>query len=150
MFKRFTAVLVGTLVLAGGAYAYAADNPSTPSTTTPSASAPAAGHPGRHLLRPLRRVVHGDLIVRTKDGFENVTVDRGKVTAVSASSITIERPDGVSVTKAVTAETKFRGVDSVEHVERGKGALVVSKGNNAVLIAQRGGDLPRVPDAASS
>src|SRR5205814_1414877 len=38
MFKRFTAVLVGTLVLAGGAYAYAADNPSTPSTTTPSAS----------------------------------------------------------------------------------------------------------------
>ena len=32
MFKRFAAVLVGTLVLAGGAYAYAADSPSTPST----------------------------------------------------------------------------------------------------------------------
>jgi hypothetical protein len=148
MLKRTAAVLVGTLVLAGGAYAYA-DTPSTAPSTAP-ASAPAAAHPGYDHRGPLRRVVHGDLIVRTKDGFENVTVDRGKVTAVSASSITIERPDGVSVTKAVTAETKFRGVDSVEHVERGKGALVVSKGNNAVLIAQRGGDRPRVPDTASS
>jgi len=145
MFKRFTAVLVGTLVLAGGAYAYAADNPSTPSTTTPSASAPAGGHAGRHLLRPLRRVVHGDLIVRTKTGFENVTVDRGKVTAASASSVTIERPDGVSVTKAVTADTKFRGVDSADQLVHDKGAIVVSKGDTAVLVGQRTGGAPAAP-----
>ena len=145
MFKRFTALLVGTLVLAGGAYAYAADSPSTPSTTTPSASAPAAGQPGRHLLRPLRRVVHGDLIVRTKTGFENVTVDRGKVTASSASSITIERPDGVSVTKTVTADTKFRGIHSADQLAHDKGALVVSKGDTAVLIGQRPGDAPAAP-----
>ena len=137
MFKRMTAVLVGALVLAGGAYAYAAD---APATAPPSAAAPAAAHPGHDHGGPLRRAVHGDLIVRTKAGFENVTVDRGKVTAVSATSITIERPDGVSVTKAVTSDTKFKGVDSAEHVERGKGALVVSKGDTAVLIAQRPGD----------
>jgi hypothetical protein len=142
MFKRTAAVLVGTLVLAGGAYAYAAESPST---AAPSASAPAAAHPDRDHRGPLRRAVHGDLVVRTKDGFENVTFDRGKVTAASTSSITIERPDGVSVTKAVTAETKFKGVDSAEHVEPGKGALVVSKGDNAVLIAQRGGDAPVLP-----
>jgi hypothetical protein len=142
VFKRMTAVLVGTLVLAGGAYAYAADSPST---APPSASAPAAPHPGQDHRGPLRRAVHGDLIVRTKAGFENVTVDRGKVTAVSATSITIERPDGVSVTKAVTSDTRFRGVDAAEQVERGKGALVVSKGNTAVLIAQRHGDTP-APD----
>ena len=145
MFKRFAAVLVGTLVLAGGAYAYAADNPSTPSTTTPSASAAAANHPGRHLRGPLRRAVHGDLVVRTKDGFENVTVDRGKVTAASASSITIQRPDGVSVTKAVTADTKFRGIDSAAQLAHDKGALVVSKGDAAVLIAQRTGAAPAQP-----
>ena len=145
MFKRFTAVLVGTLVLAGGAYAYAADNPSTPSTTTPSASAPAAAHPRRHLLRPLRRVVHGDLVVQTKSGFENVTVDRGKVTAASASSITIARPDGVSVTKAITPDTKFRGVDSADQLVHDKGAIVVSKGDTAVLVGQRTGGAPAAP-----
>ena len=142
MFKRMTAVLVGTLVLAGGAYAYAADSPSS---APPSASAPAAPHPSQDRRGPLRRAVHGDLIVRTKAGFENVTVDRGKVTAVSATSITIERPDGVSVTKAVTSDTRSRGVDAAEQVEQGKGALVVSKGNTAVLIAQRHGDTP-APD----
>ena len=145
MFKRFTAVLVGTLVLAGGAYAYAADNPSTPSTTAPGASSAAANHPGRHLRRPLHRAVHGDLVVRTKTGFENVTVDRGKVTAASASSVTIERPDGVSVTKAVTADTKFRGVDSADQLVHDKGAIVVSKGDTAVLVGQRPGDAPAAP-----
>ena len=135
-------MLVGTLVLGGGAYAYAADNPSTPSTTPPSASAPAAAQPGHDHRGPLRRAVHGDLVVRTKAGFQNVSVDRGKVTAVSASSITIERPDGVSVTKAITSATRFKGVDSAEHVESGKGALVVSKGDTAVLIAQRRGGAP--------
>ena len=93
----------------------------------------------------MRRAVHGDLVVRTKDGFENVTLDRGKVTAASASSITIERPDGVSVTKAVNAETRFKGVDSADQLEHGKGALVVSKGDTAVLIAQRSGDAPALP-----
>src|SRR5712691_3388658 len=131
MLKRMAAVLVGTLVLAGGAYAYA-DTPSTVPSTAP-ASAPAAAHPGYDHRGPLRRVVHGDLIVRTKDGFENVTVDRGKVTASSASSITIERPDGVSVTKTVTADTKFRGIHSADQLAHDKGALVVSKGDTAVL-----------------
>ena len=147
MFKRMVAVLVPTVVLAGGAYAYAADTTSTapPSAAPPSASAPAAAQPGHDHRGPLRRAVHGDLIVRTKAGFENVSVDRGKVTAASASSITIERPDGLSVTKAVTSATKFRGVDSAEHVERGKGALVVSKGDTAVLIAQRRDDTRALP-----
>ena len=146
MFKRMAAVLVGTLVLAGGAYAYAAEAPTT--TSPPAGSAAAAtpaARPDHDRRGPLRRAVHGDLVVRTKDGFENVTFDRGKVTAVSPSSITIERPDGVSVTKAVNAETKFKGVDSAEQVEQGKGALVVSKGDAAVLIAQRSGDAPAVP-----
>jgi hypothetical protein len=93
----------------------------------------------------LRRAVHGDLVVRTQDGFENVSFDRGKVTAASASSITIERPDGVSVTKAVNPETRFKGIDSAEQLEAGKGALVVSKGDAAVLIAQRSGEAPPAP-----
>ena len=143
MLKRMAAVLVGTLVLAGGAYAYA-DTPSTAPSTAP-ASAPAAAHPGYDHRGPIRRVVHGDLIVRTKDGFENVTVDRGKVTASSASSITIERPDGVSVTKTVTADTKFRGIHSADQLAHDKGALVVSKGDTAVLIGQRPGDAPAAP-----
>ena len=143
MLRRMAAVLVGTLVLAGGAYAYAAESPTT---APPSDSAPAAARPGPdHHRGQLRRAVHGDLVVRTKDGFENVSFDRGKVTAASASSITIERPDGVSVTKAVTPETRFKGIDSADQLEPGKGALVVSKGDGAVLIAQRNGEAPPAP-----
>ena len=54
--------------------------------------------------------IHGDLLVRGEDGTtRTVTFDRGKVTAISAASITIERPDGVSVSKNLTDQTVFNG-----------------------------------------
>jgi hypothetical protein len=144
MFKKISAVVIASLVLAGGAYAYAAEDPSTPSGES-STAATRQHRPRRH--HPMRRAIHGELIVRTQDGFEKVTFDRGKVTAVSATSITIERADDQSVTKAINGDTRFKGVDSAEQIEPGKGALVVSKGDTAVLIAQRDGDAPPSPDA---
>ena len=144
MFKKLSAVVLATLVLAGGAYAYAAED----STAPPSGSDPAASRPHRPGRdHRVRHAIHGELIMRTQDGFENVTFDKGKVTAASATSITIERADGESVTKAINADTKSRGVEAAEQLEVGKGALVVSKGDTAVLVAQRTGDPPAAPAA---
>ena len=133
--KLAVAALTGGLVLGAGTFAWAETGSSGPSTTTPS-------HPGRAGARPgalLRHVEHGDLTVRTKNGFENVTLDRGKVTAVSATSITIQHPDGQSVTKAIDGSTRFRRGGSAADIQTGRPAVVVSKGDTAVLIGQPAG-----------
>lgn len=141
--KRFAAAaLAATTVLGAGAYAWAENQPADPTPGGPPAAAP--GHPRwRHALRDGaemlgRRAVHGDLIVRGQDGqFTNVTFDRGEVTAVSGSSITVKRPDGVQVTKQINGDTRFRGVDDAGEVVTGKPAMVVSKGDVATVVAQR-------------
>lgn len=143
--KNLVIITIAALVLGAGAYAWAEDAPSRPTTSasvaadppasTPSNPAP-AGKGGKH-AGVLRRVVHGDLVVRTKKGFENMTYDRGTVSAVSATSITVQRPDGVSVTKTIDANTRFRGAQSASDVKSGSPAIVLSKGGAAVLIAQR-------------
>ena len=132
--KLAAAAITGGLVLGAGSLAWA----ETGSPSTPSAAAPHSGAG----VRPrglLRRVEHGDLTVKTKNGVEQVTLDRGTVTAVSATSITIRRPDGVAVTKTIDASTRFRGIDSAADIQAGKPAIVVSKGDSAVVICQRYG-----------
>jgi len=152
MFKKHAAaLLVGALVLGVGAYAWAQGAPQRPTSGDQTAAAQpnASGHPGRggHRFGPLGRAIHGDVIVRGQsgNGFENVTFDRGQVTAVSASSITVKRPDGQSVTKAIDANTKFRGVQSAGDVKTGKPALVVSKGNTATVVGQPNRDRQAPP-----
>ena len=141
MLKRNLAilVLVGAL-LAGGAYAWA--QTSDTSTTAPSTSAatsqqaPASqGKAGRAGV--LRRVVHGDLIVRGKNGFQNVTYDRGTEDGVSDNALTITRPDGKKVTVKLTADTRYRGVKDASQLQTGKQTLVVSKDGNALMVGQR-------------
>ena len=141
MLKRNLAilVLVGAL-LGGGAYAWA--QTSDTSTTAPSTSAatsqqaPASqGKAGRAGV--LRRVVHGDLIVRGKNGFQNVTYDRGTEDGVSDNALTITRPDGKKVTVKLTADTRYRGVKDASQLQAGKQTLVVSKDGNALMVGQR-------------
>lgn len=152
MFKRNAAVLlIAGLVLGGGAYAWAQGAPERPTTTTAQSDQPNPERSGRarHGRKGggahLHHAIHGDLLVpnQARDGFENVTFDRGEVTAVSASSITVKRPDGQSVTKAIDANTKFRGANSASEVQTGKPAMVVSKGNTATQVAQPTGERRR-------
>lgn len=73
------------------------------------------------------RVVHGEFVVRTKDGFKTAFVHKGEVTAVSATSITIKSADGFTKAYAVTDETKVRSkgkVGAISDVEVGEVALV--------------------------
>ena len=152
MLKRNLAVLVlGAVLLGGGALAWAqtSDGSSSAPTVAPTAQqAPdqpgnqAGNQPGRKGGRAgiLRRVVHGDLIVRGKDGFQNVTYDRGKEDGVSGDTLTITRPDDKKVSVKLTSDTKYRGVKDASQLQAGKPTLVVSKDGNALIVGQRSGD----------
>jgi hypothetical protein len=145
MLKRNLAVLVlvGAL-LGGGAYAWAQTSdtsPAAPSTTAagPKAAQQAPGQRGGRAGGILKRVVHGDLIVRGQGGFQNVTYDRGKEDGVSDNTLTITRPDGKKVSVKLTGDTKYKGVKDASQLQAGKPTLVVSKDGNALIVGQRSG-----------
>jgi hypothetical protein len=132
----------GALGWVGGGSGGSSTSPSSasPATLVASATSPTtqakAGRGG--LLGLLRRTDHGTFEVRTKAGqWVTYTFDRGKVTAVNGQTITLARPDGQSTTLTITPETRFRGVATAQDVQTGKGAIVVSKDGNAVVVAQR-------------
>jgi hypothetical protein len=138
MLKRNVVVLVVVAVVLGaGAFAWAKEAPKRPSLERGAAHTPV-----RPACRAGARAVHGDLIVRRKAGFENVTFDRGEVVRHGAESITLKRPDGVEVTEKINADTRFRGIDSAGAVVDGRPALVVSRGGTALLVGQPSGDAP--------
>jgi hypothetical protein len=56
---------------------------------------------GRHFGRwrhPGRRVMHGELVVSTKQGPQTIVLQRGEVTEVSDTSMTVESIDGFTLT----------------------------------------------------
>ena len=72
---------------------------------SPSGSAtPKADRAGRRAARPLRRylrrdVLHGEFVVDTrKNGPQTVDVQRGTVTAVNATTVTLKSTDGYTLT----------------------------------------------------
>ena len=110
MIKRTkTMVAAGTLALAlagtgaGIAVAQTTSTPAAPSTGT--AATPAAPHAGK-LHAALRAVEHGELTVHTKTGEKVVGVQRGVVTAVDATSVTVKSADGFSATYTLDPATK--------------------------------------------
>jgi hypothetical protein len=152
MLKRNVVVLtIVAMVLGVGAYAWAQGAPERPTTSTAEPKTERA-RPERRLHRGQRgprpaiggRAVHGDLIVRGKDGFANVAFDKGDIVRHSATSVTLKRADGVEVTKAINGDTKFKGIASADEIAEGP-ALVVSKGDVARLVAQRSGDAAKRP-----
>ena len=104
-----------------------------------AALTPAAVRLGAGLLN---RVVRGDLTVRARGGtYVDIHYERGQITAVSASSITITGPDGKGATFAVTARTRVRSKGNLEAIgdlSVGQNAVVFGTGSagnyNAVLI----------------
>jgi hypothetical protein len=143
MRKRAAAMaVVASVVLGAGAIAYAQNQPPDPSTADEAAR---PEHRRRHhpcapgpAIREHARAIHGELIVPgdAEGTWKTVEFDRGNVGAVSSTSITLHRPDGVDVTKTISEDTKFRGVSGPEEVEVGKPAIVRSEGDAATCVAQ--------------
>jgi len=82
------------------------DSDVTPVAATTSASptgtATKGAHAGVHRLRlrrALRRnVEHGQITVETKKGDQTIDVQRGTVTAISSTSVTVKSSDGFTLT----------------------------------------------------
>jgi Domain of unknown function (DUF5666) len=99
-----------------------------------TASAVAVAGPAKKQDGLLVRVVHADINRISASGVSRkTTLDRGDVTALSATSISLRRADGKSVTLAVSQATKVRGM-----VAAGKKALVLSRNGTAILVWARG------------
>jgi hypothetical protein len=131
--KTVAAALIALVVVGGGAVAAAQSAPETGPTP------PEPAGEGRH--HPLRaRAVHGDLIVRTKDGFADVTLDRGRLTAIDGNRLTITRPDGPVVVVEVVESTRFRGVTSANELRVGRPVRVVHADGVAKVVVQRPAD----------
>jgi hypothetical protein len=143
--KNIAAIAVAALGISAGAVGLAQAGPGDPpaqaaSTTTTAPGPKAGGRPGAMG----GHAVHGDLIVRTKDGaFEKVAFDRGTLTAVSATSLTLHRPDGVDVTVTLNGDTRYRGVENAGALQKDQPVAVVSKDGTARVVMQRDPDAPR-------
>jgi hypothetical protein len=82
---------------------------------TPSAGAEERAKPGprkRHLNRVLlrRNTLHGEVVVQTKEGTKTLLVQRGEVTAIDDTTITVKSADGYTQT--------WRFGDKIRVVER--------------------------------
>ena len=137
MRRRIAAAIIVAAGLATAGIAYAESQPADPAVgPNQPAAARAGGRPGGPGV--LRGAIHGDLLIRGDDGTtRTVTFDRGKVTAISADSITIERPDGVSVSKNLSDQTVFNGTPK-DKVQAGMPVVVVSSGDTAERVLSKG------------
>ena len=103
----------------------------------PAAVKECADQLGVNPRRARRRAAHVELIVPKKGvvgQWETIFVDRGKVTAASAESISVQRPDGPTVTLKVTPATKVKGAASAAELAPGRDVMVVSAGGEARSI----------------
>jgi hypothetical protein len=128
------AVALGLGPAAGPAGATTWSAPSPASTAL--ALSGSAGQRGGWLPTLLRRAEHAEVILRTKTGFRTIYLDRGTVSSISPSSISLMRPDGVVVGAAIDSSTKFRGLPQSE-VAVGDKALVIQSSGTAISVRSR-------------
>jgi hypothetical protein len=121
MSKRITLLLAACFLLAAGS-AFAADQ----------------------VKGPFAGTVHAVGSLSDKSGNPiSVTWDRGKITALSSSSITLTRRDKQQVSFAITSSTTVRndrGTYQLSDLKTGLVATVVSQDGNAVVIRNIRGD----------
>jgi hypothetical protein len=95
-----------------------ADTPSPDASTGSGDASARSGDAPRKLRRYLRKnTLHGEVTIQTrKQGAKTVVVQRGSVTAVDASKITVKSSDGFTLTWAFG--DKLRVVQSKKTVEK--------------------------------
>ena len=96
------------------------------------------GSDARQKAGALKTAFHADITLLMKDGSsKSETMDRGKVTAVDSSSLTIQRLDGQSLTFSLAGDVAVReeGKDgSLDDVKVGDRLMVFAAGGQAFLL----------------
>lgn len=144
--------VIGAGVAGGLTYAAVA-TPAAASSDLGSAvdnamSAAAPGDPGQtgHMRMGmgrramLNRIEHGELTLRTRNGDRTVDLQRGTVSAVSPTSISVTSADKFAGTYAVDSATKVRtrnGLVSISSVHVGDQVFVVATSGKALRILDR-------------
>jgi len=147
--------IVGALVAGGISVASAA----TPGTGHAAKSHPAAAKGDRRAAAGLAaRAEHGTFVVRGKKGVERtLDVQRGTLTAVSASSVTIKSLDGFTATYALTPTSRLRvdgaGKAAASTLRTGEKAAVTAvhtATGDTVLTLRAGKATTKAPAKAGS
>jgi hypothetical protein len=97
------------------AVGFSTDDVTPAADPSPAASSATGTKPDRVRRPAIRRalarhVEHGEVVVQTKDGDKTVDVQRGTVTAVTGTSVTVKSADGFTQTWAIGSPLKV-----VEH-----------------------------------
>ncbi len=168
-------VAIGTVVavlavagVAGGAFALTSStqSPAPVSTTTAPGSTHAKGtHHGskahhrrlvkgilrRELSRAAKMARHAigvQVTLHTKSGDKIVEVERGTVTALSATSITVKRIDGQSFTASISSTTHEPRKAALK--DGAKVVLMESSGHATVILPLSGLKLGKKPSGSST
>lgn len=153
MLKRTKVALVAGMSALGligtGAAFAAASSPAAPSPapTAPSPTAPSTAKAHQHRAL-LDRVEHGEVTLSTKQGDKVVDLQRGTVTAVSATSVTVRSTDGFTATYTVGSGTKVRkdkAASTIGNVADGDRVRVVATKTGNTDTATRIGDAGPAP-----
>jgi hypothetical protein len=128
---------LGATALTGLAVAAPTTTTSAGTVATAGPSS-AAGTAGRERLRErLRAFLHGEITVQGADGPTEVALQRGEVTAASATSITVRSSDGFTTTYAVSTSTvvrRDRVTVTADQLEPGDTAFVRATGTDATAV----------------
>jgi hypothetical protein len=135
--------LISAGSVAGVSFGLASSSSSpTVAQVATSSTAASGGSAAPKIRRPydraravLRRAVSGQIEIDTKNGFVTIDFDRGTVTSISSSGLTVLRPDGMQVSEAITTRTHMpkAGVPT-----KGENVIVVSDSGNALYIFKAG------------
>jgi hypothetical protein len=112
---------------------------SSPSPSPSATSGAPKAHPGKgngKRLAALRHIrgVHGEATVRRKDGFHVADWQRGKITGISGTTLTVRSADGATWTWTTNGDTRVRK-------DGGKSSLsALSGGAQVFVLGERSGD----------
>lgn len=142
MWKKLAiAGATGAAVLGAGAAALAETGTPSPSpSAAPSSSAPKTapnGHAKRAGKARRAALEHGEWVTNRDGKAETHDAVRGKVTSVSATSISVRAVDGYSLTLTVNADTKVRvrPAGSTDKKAGSKATIAQVKTGDTVLAA---------------
>lgn len=131
------AAVIAAVLATGGGVAYAEVGSSTPADGASPAQPAGQQHEAKNLLG---RIEHGEFTVRAKRRDVVLDVQRGRVTMVSPSSVTVNSVDGYTATYAVDTTTKVRknkASATISDVQTGDRVSVLAGRSGATSTARR-------------
>ena len=123
------------------AIGYATEDVAPPAADPQPAASP--GQPGQRVRHPrlryaFRNTLHAEAVVKTEEGTKTVVAQRGSVTAVDATSVTVKSSDGFTLTWKI-------GTSSRVIVNRAKADLsAITVGTEVGVAGAKDGDTPTV------